>query len=70
MTVAEVCGEKMQSIIQHQVKRLPSFAKNFTFSLSGYLQSNSQILTWKKPGDVKKELKTGTSKAPTAKLTS
>ena len=55
MKVAEVCEEKIQSITQHQVKRLPLSVINLVSSKCGwkgagyrYLQSNPQSLTWKK----------------------
>lgn len=55
MKVAEVCEEKIQSIIQHWVERLPLSVINLVSSKCvwkgaayGYLQSNHQSLTWKK----------------------
>lgn len=34
MKVAEVCGEEMQSIIEHQVKILPIYLINFMLPIS------------------------------------
>lgn len=55
MKVAEVCDEKIQTITQHQVKRLTLSVIKLVSSKCvrkgagyGHLQSNPQRLTWRK----------------------